>query len=179
MGAITRRATRRAENVPTNYLDDILVAERSRKKARRATRTVTRALTKAKFITSPKSTSSPQQTEVFVGKILNPRATAITNRPETLAAIISGWVRGVFTGYIPTKRLESLLGRAQWATRPLGGAGPFLAGAYRALYAAKGARPFVHFSSRLACGLASTILLSCLGHSFKRPKKGGGITLFC
>ena len=87
---------------------------------------------RAGFIISKKSDLTPKTSRLFVGKIVDSEGHAMQNPEATLAAALRGWLRAAVRIYTDSKLLRSLLGRLQWAARPVGAAGPFLPGAYRA-----------------------------------------------
>ena len=175
VSGIVKGSLRGPHEDPESYLDDVLVAEPSKRRARRVTRAAAGRLRKAGFIISPKSDHRPSASQVFVGKVLDSRKSSMLNLAGTLAAAIRGWLRAAIRGFTSTRLFRSLLGRLQWASRPMGGAGPFLAGSYRALNAATDGVPL---SRALSRGIASSIMLACLGHRFRRAPSATPIVLF-
>lgn len=175
VSGIVRGSLRAPHDDPETYLDDILVAEPSKRRTKRVTRAATSRLRRAGFLISPKSDHDPSTRQLFVGKVLDSKDHSMSNLAGTVAAALRGWLRAALRGFTSTKLLRSLLGRLQWATRPLGGAGPFLAGSYRALNAATDRVPL---SAALSRGMATSIMLACLGHRFREPTRAKPIILF-
>ena len=90
VSGIVKGALRGPHEEPETYLDDVLLAERSKRKARRAARATTRRLTKAGFIISKKSHLVPKTSQLFVGKVIDSRRHAMHNLEATLAAALRG-----------------------------------------------------------------------------------------
>ena len=127
---LVRSALRRRTQAWT-YLDNVLGADALKKRLRKAMRTVDSKLRRTGFIISPKSVLQPKRDLDFVGKQLRPRECEMAHKPGALAAALRAWLKALARKHVKVKTMLSTLGKVNWAVRPSGGAGLFLAGAYR------------------------------------------------
>ena len=104
VSGIVRGALRGPHGEFETYLDDVLIAEDSKGKAKRAARATTRRLTKAKFIISKKLDLAPKTSQLFVGKVIDSHKHAMHNLEATLTAAPKGWLLAAVRGYTDTKQ---------------------------------------------------------------------------
>ena len=82
--------------VAWTYLDDVLIAAQTRRRAAKAHRRVTRVLRKARFVINEgKSVSEPQREMEFVGKIIDTRSRTVRNKQGTLIAATRAWLKAI------------------------------------------------------------------------------------
>ena len=167
------RSALRGRSMSWTYLDDILGADAPKKRLKQSMRAMVWKLERAGFIISPKSVLKPQRELDFVGKQLRPKTSEMANKPGTLAAALRAWLKVVARGRARTKAVLSMLGKVNWAVRPSGGAGPMLAGAYRAVQRADGGA--VDFTRAAARGVGTAVMLAHMPHSFAEAKTEGFI----
>ena len=175
---LVEKGLRRLKAIAWTYLDDVLMAARTRRRAAQAYRRVTRVLRKAGFIINEgKSVSEPQREMEFVGKIIDTRSRTIRNKQGTLIAATRAWLKAIAKRWIGKKQARSMLGKIGWATRPSGGAGAFVAGAHAALTKAEQSDGDVDFGSKLAKAVGTAIMLAHVPHKFE-PASTKGWTFF-
>ena len=146
------------------YLDDILITAPHPREAPQGAQRVAAALQSAGFMISLKSEVEPATCITFLGKRLDSVRRSISNSVEMLKATLRMWLKGVGTGRLPAREMARFLGRLQWVYRPLGGASPFLAGAYTALL-----RRSPIFGRSLARATGTVLLLSFPAHALRAP----------
>jgi len=175
---LVAKGLRKVRALAWTYLDDVLMAAKSRKRAKKAHEKVAKVLRKAGFIiNTTKSISKPSRTMEFVGKIIDTKKRTIENKKGTLVAATRAWLKAVAKRWISEKQARSMLGKVGWATRPSGGAGAFVAGAHAALHKAQEGSGIIDFNARLAKSVGTAVLLAHIPHSFE-PVRTGGWTLF-
>ena len=175
---LVEKGLRGLKAVAWTYLDDVLMAGRTRRGAAKAHRRVTRVLRKAGFITNEgKSVSEPQREMEFVGKIIDTRSRTIRNKQGTLIAATRAWLTAIGKRWIGTKQTRSMLGKIGWATRPSGGVGAFVAGAHAALTKAQQFNGDVAFGRKLAKAVGTAVMLPHEPHTFE-PASTKGWTFF-
>ena len=164
MAGIVARALRGTRVDWDVNLDDILITAPHPREARQGAQRVAAALQSAGFIIRPKRELEPATCVTVLGKRLDSVRRSISNSVEMPKATLRIWLKGVGTGRMPAREMAGFVGRLRWVYRPLGGASPFLAGAYTALL-----RRSPIFGRSLARATGTFLLFSFPAHALRAP----------
>ena len=111
------------------YMDDVLIVGRGKGHVREQAMRAVRALRAVGGIISPKSTLEPATRLVWLGKDVDLSGGSLRTAANAWEALLAHGLR-LSVGVCSVRRLQQLLGRAQWICRPRLGHSPHLAGVW-------------------------------------------------